>query len=217
MNTEGLNINRFQKTPETVDKNEIVTKVFKEYHNELIRWCIKRLKKIKDSYVSNDLEGDAEEIVQNLYKKLLTTENPIDFKRKTSEIGSYLHTALNSTLDTFIAAKKAKKRVPENKLISIEETIGEDEEKNMPLKLREFFIEKNNEKDDDKLRIIESALSQLKEKYPRMAEIIRRRYELGETQEEIGKDYKITKTAIQHIEKEALGKIRKILKQKPLN
>jgi RNA polymerase sigma factor (sigma-70 family) len=218
MNIEmpGVNIPQEpEKIKEVNDRNEIVAEVFERYHKDLISKCISRLEK-NNQYTSNNLESDAEEIVASIYQRLLTTENPIDLNRGKTQISWYLYAVLENALDVFLTSKKTQKRIPEEKQISIEETIGEDEEENMPLKLREFFIEKNNDKNDDKLRIIESALSQLEEKNLRMADIIRRRYELGETLEEIGKTYNLTKTRIEHIEKEAFGKIRKILKRKPL-
>jgi len=203
-----------EKTKEINDRNEAVTEVFKKYHKDLIKQCIKMLEK-NDQYISNNRESDAEEIIAYLYEKLLTTENPIDLSRGKSQISWYLYAALDNALHVFLTSKKTQKRIPKEKQVSIEETIDGNEEKNMPLELREFFIEKNNEEDDDKLRIIESALLQLKEKYPRMEDIIRRRYELGETLEKIGKDYKITRSGVEQIEKQALEKLRKIIKTPP--
>jgi len=211
------NVNKPQepeKIKEINDRNEVVTEVFERYHKDLIEQCINRLKENKQ-YKSNNRKSDAEEIVASVYQRLLTTENPIDLNREKSQISWYLYAALDNALRVFLTSKKTQKRIPDDKQISIEETIDEDEEENMPVELRKFFIEKNNEKDDDKLKIVESTLLQLKEKNPRMADIIRRRYELNETEEEIGKYYKLSRQRIEQIEKRGLEEIRKILKRKP--
>jgi RNA polymerase sigma factor (sigma-70 family) len=84
------------------------------------------------------------------------------------------------------------------------------------MSLEERFLEKNEaisakHADKETKITLEQALAELEKSNPRMASIIRQRYEEGRTLTEIGQEYGFTKQAIYQIEEKALEKLRKFM------
>jgi len=221
MEMSGLNT-PLEKPKETIDdKSEAVAEVFKRYHKELIRWCMSRLNRIslKKIYVSSNPKSDAEEVVALVYQNLLASKNSVDLTRSDPEIVAFLNIILDHEMNHYVSKMKTQKRIPQAEMTSQEELSGEDEE-NIPVELKKYFTKQaNTEEENNNHLAVESALLELEKKDERMANIIRQRYMLGETQKEAAKHNGITPARVGQIEQSALEKLKRLLKnkQKPLN
>lgn len=178
-------------------RTELVEEVFRKYHKKLTNLCARRL--IEMSLTFNPTE-DAEDIISLVYKKLLASADPIDLKRNEHAVFAYLCKILGNTIKDHFRELNRRKKIPENRLMSLEER----------------FLEKNEaisakHADKETKITLEQALAELEKSNPRMASIIRQRYEEGRTLTEIGQEYGFTKQAIYQIEEKALEKLRKFM------
>jgi RNA polymerase sigma factor (sigma-70 family) len=201
---DQLNMKAPQEEPKETktERKKIVAEVFERYHKDLIRWCMLRLNRIylKKSYISNNPKSDAEEIVALVYQDLLSIKNSVDLTRSGPEIVSFLNIILEQEMNHFTSKIKAQKRIPQSNLISLEELeelTGPKEEYDNRIYAEQAF----------------SKLEQGDEREQRMADILRRRYLLGETQKEVGEKYGVTGDAIRQREAKALEKINKRLRR----
>jgi len=199
-------------TIENPDKNKIVEEVFRKYHKKLIRWCEYKLLTRYGRFLSNP-KSDAEEIVAGVYEKLLRDKNLIDLNRNKAEIKAFLNIVLDHTISHFIVKGNAKKRNPEGGLVFLEEIVGENEEEDLPAKLKQYFAIHLDDKEEIYAEI-EQALSRLESRNPKMAGIIRKRYQKGKNDVEIAKDYGDTRQNIHSLRKKAEGIIRNIISRR---
>jgi len=207
---------------ETSERNRIVEQVYRKYHEDLMRWCKHKFQKIH--FRSDNPKRDAEEIIADLYEKLLTDKKPIDLTRSDADIRGFLNIALNYAIGSFDRRRAAKKRNPEGgeeSLISLEKTLGEGGEENLALPLdsegndeREerdaaIDVEGNEEQEKRDAAIdVEQALTRLGEKNKRLAGIMKQRHLLGKTLQEVGDSYGVTRERIRQLEERALEKMR---------
>lgn len=198
---------------ESLERSRIIEEIFKKYHKKLIDWCeYKLIKKNLGSHIVNY----SEDIVANVYQNLLTAKNPIDLTRSEPEILAYLNIALDHQVGNYIRKMTEKKRMPAGGLVSLEdeEVLGEKDEEELALRLKEHFIQptNTNEKEEDLYEKIEEAILMLESKDKQKADVIKKRYREGKTQEEVAKDLGVTRGRISKIQQEALEKILKFLK-----
>lgn len=186
-----------------LDRGKIVEEVFKGYHKELIGWCVYKLTRRYPR--SFNPKSDAEEIVAYVYQRLLIAKTPIDLTRPESDIRGFLNSVLDNAINTFASNAKRKKRIPLDKLVSLEEKAEEE----LSSKLEEYFADPDNEKRGMHADVAQ-ALLELQKKDKKLADIIRKRYQLGMTLEEIGKEkeYNCTKDQIRKKEARAIRMIR---------
>lgn len=218
-----MNIETMGATPplQESDRNKIIEQVFERYHKDLIRWC---MHKLKIGPPDPNVEIEAEEIVQEVYKTLLTAKTPIDLSRTEPEIRGFLNLTLNHQIGEYFKRKKAKKRNPEGGLVSLEEMMsgkkggGKKGEGGVPFQpiqpttngdFTESLIgESETQGKNDK---IEQTLKKLS---PRMEAIIRKSYQQGKSDEEIAKDFGVNGKRIGQLRKRAEKIIRNIISGK---
>src|SRR3989344_557433 len=91
--------------------------------------------------------------------------------------------------------------------ISFEEILGGKDEEELPLNLRQHFLGHGNEK-EEMYGKIEEALKRIEKRDPKIADVIRQKYQLGKTELEIAEHYGDTHQAIHKLKIKGL----KILK-----
>ncbi|MDR3519694.1 MAG: sigma-70 family RNA polymerase sigma factor [Candidatus Pacebacteria bacterium] len=204
-----------KNTPEkpkvTDERSELLAEVFKRYHKDLIKWCIARLNKltIKGSRISNNLKSDAEEIVADVYKVLLTDKNPIDLNRTDAEIGKFLNIVLDQAVIHYVRKITAQKRFPRGGFVSTEEITEENDEEELLEKLKEYFTQKTDDTiEDGRWPMIKDALVELEKQDKQQVDMIRALYQEGHTLEEIGKSYGFSRENARQRIKRGLNKIK---------
>ena len=197
----GLSTNK--GTPE---RAKIVEEIFRKYHKQLINWCKFKLLKRNPA---DTLGIDAEDVVAYVYQGFLSHDVTVDLNRSESEIRGLLNISLDYAIGHFLVMKKAKRRNPEGgEIISLDELLEEKDEENLPLKLKQFLGKDANL--DAKI-YIRKALALLEETDKKKADIIRKRFFMDKTLEEVSDEYGQTRENIRQLEIRALRKLRIIL------
>lgn len=198
---------------ETSERSRTLEDVFKKYHEKLINWCAYKM--FKRGILSYNSRSDAEDVVMSLYERLLADKDKyaIDLDRSELEIQKFLNVRLDYAIINFF--RKTKKGNPARSLVSLEQVIDQKGEKDLSAQLKKYFTQYQSEyTSEEKEKIyqdIELAISRLESKNPKLADIIRKKYQLGKTLKEIGDDYGDTKQNIEQLEKKAIKVIKGIV------
>ncbi|HEV7702089.1 MAG TPA: sigma-70 family RNA polymerase sigma factor [Candidatus Paceibacterota bacterium] len=199
------------------ERKDLIEDVFKIYYTKLIAWCRYKLMSYNNSgkhgNIFHNLQADAEDMVSLAQLKLLTDKDPIDLKRPQHEVQKFLNNVLEWTIYDYVIEKNSQKRNPKGGLVSWEGILEDKREKDFSSYLEQYFTKSSTEKvkEEEIYHKIEQAMSKLEDINPKMADIIRKRYQQGKTQKEVSKDYETTPQNISRIEKSALKKIRLII------
>jgi len=174
--------------PEQKDRTQVFDEVFKRYHSELLSWARYKL------YINGGESKEAEDVVSILYKQLLANKNLVDLDRPDWEVGSFLNTALSWVVDAHVKRNKKRKI----SILPIDEIIENSKGKDFPTELQQYLSENP---DPDKAILIEEVLTKIGKRNPKMEDVLRKRYQLGLTLQEISDMYGQTKQNIEVIQK----------------
>src|SRR3989344_2982637 len=219
----------------TPERTALAEEVYRRYHDKLIHWC---KYKLLHRGVQENVEVEAENIVQDVYDILLTGTNPIDINRgKGTQV--YLNIMLDHQISLFLLKRRQIKKNPKGGSVSFEEifknTGGENsttrgdkkilyfsdghihqaparDEEDLDPRVKKHFTEEPEEEDYSErgefILKVPGAMEALEKIDPRGAKILRQRHEGDKTLEEIGEEMGLTRERVRQLEAEAHFKVK---------
>ncbi|MBI4049299.1 MAG: sigma-70 family RNA polymerase sigma factor [Candidatus Doudnabacteria bacterium] len=183
---------------------ENIKQVFERYHKTLVRWCVYKLWKhrITPEQVS------AEDLVQQVYLTLLSTDKTVNLDRPEHEVKEFLNRTLDTRISTYLFHKNRKIRKLPGEQVEIDARSSEEFDREFALSLGTIFQESPEMLERQEL---EFALGKLAEKKPEFADRIRKYYQEELTFDEIAKLHGITRQGVQSSVVRGLEMLQKII------
>lgn len=191
---------------ETPGRTKLIEEVYRKFHKDLIRWCKYKLMKMGQSL---NMTTTVEDLLAELYDRLLSNKTPIDLNRSEGEVRQYLNIAMENVIYNYFKKGSGKNRMPRGGLVSLEELQEsvEDEEE-LPKEIKRHLIKDEDSFTEISTPQLQNALAELEVKDKRLADILRKRYLEDKTLQQIADEQGLTKQWIEQLEKKGLKILR---------